>query len=39
MEPLAWVEILGSCLGRSVWPFMPVVSLATLAILALAWWS
>jgi hypothetical protein len=25
--------------GRSVWPFMPVVSLTTLAILALAWWS
>ena len=25
--------------GRSTWPFMPVVSLATLAILALAWWS
>jgi len=24
--------------GRPVWPFMPVVSLATLAILALAWW-
>jgi hypothetical protein len=25
--------------GRSIWPFMPVVSLATLAMLALAWWS
>ena len=25
--------------GRPVWPFMPVVSLATLAILALGWWS
>ncbi len=25
--------------GRPTWPFMPVVSLATLAILALAWWS
>jgi hypothetical protein len=24
--------------GRPVWPFMPVVSLATLAILAIAWW-
>ena len=25
--------------GRPVWPFMPVVSLATLAILAIAWWG
>jgi hypothetical protein len=24
--------------GRSVWPFMPVVTLATLAVLALGWW-
>jgi hypothetical protein len=24
--------------GRPFWPFMPVVSLTTLAILALAWW-
>ena len=25
--------------GQPTWPFMPVVSLATLAILALGWWS
>ena len=25
--------------GRPVWPFMPVVSMATLAILALGWLS
>jgi len=24
--------------GRSVWPFMPVVTLATLSVLALGWW-
>jgi len=33
--------VLGPALKRDqpVWPFMPVVSLATLAILALGWWS
>ncbi len=25
--------------GRGYWPFMPVVTLATLAVLALGWWS
>ncbi|HVS38297.1 MAG TPA: hypothetical protein VMS17_22255 [Gemmataceae bacterium] len=24
--------------GRSAWPFMPVVSLATLAVVAIGWW-
>jgi len=34
---LAWLAGPVLAGGRSVWPFMPVVTLATLAVLALGW--
>jgi hypothetical protein len=34
---LAWLARPVLAGGRSVWPFMPVVTLATLAVLALGW--
>ena len=34
---LAWLACPFLAGGRSVWPFMPVVTLATLAVLVLGW--